>query len=235
MKFSELRRAGFDTETTGVNVDEDRIVTAAIYVTGGGLADKTVTWLINPGVPIPDEAAEVHGVTTERAVAEGMDPKVALEEIASMLAEALDHRMPLVAYNLAFDWSILDAELRRHGLSTVRDRLQRDLATLLDPLVIDKAVDRYRKGSRKLGTVCEHYGIVLEDWHTADADATAAVRVMDAIVDQHPDLMDLTPAELMARQVEWARQQAESLQEYLRKGKDPDAVVDGSWPLRGAS
>ncbi|NUQ88686.1 MAG: 3'-5' exonuclease, partial [Glycomyces artemisiae] len=49
---------GFDTETTGVSVEQDRIVQAAL-VTGTG----STTWLIDPGVTIPPGATRVHGIT----------------------------------------------------------------------------------------------------------------------------------------------------------------------------
>lgn len=241
MKLSEIRRAGFDTETTSADPLTARIVTAALVFTGAGRDDQVFTWLINPGVEIPAEAAEIHGIDTARAVADGADPKVALEDIASKLTAALRFGMPVTAFNASFDITVLDQDLRRHDLAPLCERLDRQEPwTLLDPYVIDKAVDRYRRGKRKLAMVCEHYGISLEDWHTADADAWAALKVMDAIVDAYPDLGDMRPVELYAQQQAWARQQAASLQEYFRSEKagdarDPDIVIDGSWPLKAAS
>lgn len=75
----------FDTETTGVNVESDRIVTASIVeVRKTGLV-STREWLINPGVPIPEEASKIHGVTTHDAVTRGADASESVLQIASAL------------------------------------------------------------------------------------------------------------------------------------------------------
>src|SRR5690606_18655636 len=104
---------GFDTETTGVDVHTDRIVTAAVVLRTATTTDVR-TWMIDPGVEIPAEAAAIHGVTTEHARAHGVPPRQALAEIAAVLAEHTRAGVPVVAYNAAFDLTLLDAELARH-------------------------------------------------------------------------------------------------------------------------
>jgi DNA polymerase-3 subunit epsilon len=232
VKFSNLRRSGWDTETTGVRVDEARIVTAAIVVRGGNLPDRTFSYIINPGVPIPPEASAVHGVTNERAQAEGAEPKEALEDIASRLTAALIHGMPVVAFNQSFDWSVLHYELVRYGLPTMADRLGREPYTLLDPHVIDRQCTPRLRGSglRKLKPTCERYGVALDDWHTAEADALAALLLADAQFDYHPQLADMEPQQLYAAQRAWRAEQQASLQEYLRQTK-PEAYCAPEWPL----
>lgn len=237
--FTDTRRLGWDTETTGPDPLTDRIVTAAIVVRGGGREDRLFSWLINPGVPIPEEATAVHGVSTERAQAEGQDPKVALDEIASNLARAIKWGMPVVAFNQSFDWTILHHDLRRNGLSTVEARVGLHPLPLVDPHVIDKQCDRYVKGSgmRKLKPTAERYGVQLEDWHTADADALAALLIAEAQFDRYPQLNDMGPQQLFAAQRAWRAEQQAGLQEWFRKkatpeqGGDPGKVIDGSWPL----
>ena len=58
-------------------------------------------------------------------------------------------------------------------------------APVIDPLVIDKAVDRYRKGKRTLEAAAAFYGVPLDDAHDAGADAIAAGRVAQAIAREH--------------------------------------------------
>ena len=71
MTWHESIRAGFDLETTGRDPRTALIVTATlVMVDEHGRAASSAEWLVDPGVPIPAEAAEVHGVTTERAQAE---------------------------------------------------------------------------------------------------------------------------------------------------------------------
>lgn len=239
MQLNKLRRAGFDTETTGADPEEARIVTAALVVRGGGKPDQDFTWLINPGVPIPAEAAAIHGITTEMAQAKGQDPKVALEEIASKLAAAINFGMPVVAFNLSFDWTVFDRDLRRNGLAPMGERLTVTMPALIDSHVIDKHVDRYRKGTgmRKLQPTADVYGITITDWHTAEADADAALRIAEEQFRRHAWLNNLGAAGLYGAQVGWRAEQQAGLQEWFRSPKagekqDTEAVIDGAWPMR---
>lgn len=231
--FANLRRLAWDTETTGVNPAEARIVTAAIVVRGGGQPDRTFSWLINPQVPIPPEATAVHGIDDARAQAEGIDPWVALDEIADLLASAIRKRLPVIAFNQAFDWSVLHYELVRHDLTTMEERLDyTDPITLIDPHVLDKQlVTRLRgAGQRKLKPTCGRYGITLDDWHTAEADALAALMLADAQMQQHPQLLDMGPVQLYRAQRTWRAEQQAGLQEWLRR-TDPAAHCAPEWPL----
>ena len=230
MKYLDKRRCGWDTETTSKNPLEARIVTAALVGRGGNAPDRVQTWLINPGVPIPPETTAIHGVDDAKAQAEGQDPKTALEEIAETMARAIRYGMPLVAYNTAYDWSVLHYELLRHGLPTMAERLGGQPYSLIDPLVLDKQADRYRKGSRKLKAVASFYGVELTDWHTAEADAVAALGIADAIHQRHPRLGTYDPQRLFLAQQAWREEQQRSLQEYLRK-TDPAAYCAPEWPL----
>ncbi|MEU9000491.1 exonuclease domain-containing protein [Streptomyces sp. NPDC048551] len=239
MKFADVRRLAFDTETTGPTPTQDRIVTAALIARGGGLPDRTLSWLINPGIPIPAEATEVHGIDDAKA-ATGADPADALDDIADHLARALAYGMPLVAFNLSFDWTILARDLERHQLPGMAERLPKGtLPGLVDPHVIDKQFDKYVKGSgmRKLKPTAERYGVELTDWHTAEADALAALLIADAQFARFPLLASYTPALLFESQVRWRAEQQAGLQEWFRtkaspeQGGDPQKVIDGSWPL----
>ncbi|MEV5443515.1 exonuclease domain-containing protein [Streptomyces sp. NPDC052644] len=239
-KFADVRKVAFDTETTAPDPNEARIVTAALIARGGGRPDQTLTWLINPGVPIPPETTEVHGITDAKAQADGQDPKVALEEIADRLAAALRWGMPVIAFNLAYDWTVLTRDLERHGLPTMADRLDGVTALpLVDPHVIDKEVVRYRKGTgmRKLKPTCDVYGIDLTDWHTAEADALAALLIAEAQFERYPHLNEYGPEGLFQQQKRWRAGQQAGLQQWFRtkatpeQGGDPNKVIDGSWPL----
>ena len=121
MSWTDGPLLGFDTETTGIDVDNDRIVTAALV-----RRDETGThirsWLINPGIDIPEAASAIHGVSSNMRARTARQPKQALEEIASELAQAFRDGVPVVAYNATFDLCLLDAELRRHKLKTLPDR-----------------------------------------------------------------------------------------------------------------
>ncbi|WP_399931529.1 3'-5' exonuclease [Streptomyces kanamyceticus] len=226
---------GFDLETTGTDPDEARIVTAAVIEVKAGETLGHRTWLADPGVPIPDDAVAVHGVTNERAAAEGRPADAVADALAEVLVSYWRSGVPVIAYNAVFDLSLLSAELRRYGLPSLRERLGgAEPGPVIDPYTIDRSVDRYRKGKRNLEAVCTEYGVVLEAAHDAAADAQAAARLACAIADRHPKVASLGPAELHRRQIEWYAEWAADFQNFLRKKGNPDAVVDGIWPLRAA-
>lgn len=233
MKYLEARRIAWDTETTSTDPAEARIVTAALVGRGGTSPERVQTWLINPGVPIPPEASRIHGIDDAKAQAEGQDTKPALEELAETMARAIRYGMPLVAFNTAYDWSVLHYELLRHGLPTMADRLDGPPYTLIDPLVLDKQADRYRKGSRKLQAVAAHYGVHLENWHEAKADATAALGIADTLFERHPRLAAYDSQRLFLAQQAWREEQQTGLQAHLRKS-DPSAYCAPEWPLVAA-
>jgi DNA polymerase-3 subunit epsilon len=103
---------------------------------------------------------------------------------------------------------------------------------LLDPHVIDRqCIPRLRgKGLRKLKPTCERYGVALEDWHTAEADALAALLLMDAQFSYHPQLEGMSPRQLFAAQKAWRAEQQAGLQEFLRR-ENPRAYCAPEWPL----
>lgn len=175
---------GFDLETTGISVEDDRVVTACVVFirpTPTPPYDVTVhQWLVNPGIEIPQGAIDVHHITNERAQAEGQEPAGALEDIAATLAIAQVEGIPLVGANLAYDNTLLDRELRRYGLRTMEERLGRPLGPCIDVQVLDKQVDPFRskaEGDRKLTTLCRLYGVALNGAHDSTQDALGAVRV----------------------------------------------------------
>lgn len=223
---------GFDTETTGVDVDGDRIVTAAL-VRRDSEGTSARTWLIDPGVEIPAAATAIHGITTEHARSHGAPADVALEEIAAALAHELGAGVPVVAYNATFDLCILDAELRRHNLATLSERLGHAVGPVIDPLVLDRAADRYRRGKRKLVDLCGIYHVADDGHlHTAEVDVVATLDVLAAIVGRHPDLGKLDLPELHAFQVDAHREWAEGFNAWrTRKGLE-GAGADLAWPVR---
>ncbi|GAA4375220.1 exonuclease domain-containing protein [Agromyces bauzanensis] len=220
--------AVFDLETTGIDVDTCRIVTAHVGVIGmSGEVLERREWLVDPGVEIPTAASLIHGVSTERARLEGQVAAAAVAEIIEALTDAAKRSLPIVAYNAAYDLTVLAREAERYGHASLPGP-----APVIDPLVIDKAVDRYRRGKRTLTATAAHYGVALPNAHDAGADAVAAGRVAQAIARAHPELAAIAVAELHARQVDWCREQAESYQAWRRANGEPEFTTSGAWPVR---
>jgi DNA polymerase III subunit epsilon len=217
----------FDLETTGIDVETARIVTAhvgLIDMTGRSIASGA--WLADPGVEIPEQASAVHGISTEHARAEGRPAAEVVAEIVAAVEAVFARGIPLVIYNAPYDLTVLDREAKRHGI------VSPVIGNVVDPLVIDKAVDTYRKGKRTLEAAAELYGVVLSDAHDAGADAIAAGRVAQAIALKYPEELGVSAEELHRKQTAWCSEQATSFQDYMRRTKNPRFVADGRWPHR---
>ena len=230
MSWHLRRMAAFDLETTAADPEQARIVTACIVQVGGKQPPQPATWVADPGVEIPDEAAKIHGYTTERARAEGRPAAEVVEEITAALGQVLQYGIPIVAMNARYDLTVLDRECRRHGI----DPLATPVRPVVDPFVIDKHVDRYRRGSRTLTALCEHYQVKLDGAHDSAADAIAAARVAWRLGSTRPELAAMDLEELHHAQIKWALEQAESLREYFAKTPGKQHLADtvrGEWPL----
>lgn len=226
------RLVSFDTETTAPDPETARIVTASV-VTIDGTTGKydTREWLVNPGVDIPAEATAVHGITTEHAREHGQPAQAAVPDIfAALCAELVKHRpAALVIYNAPYDLTLLDREMRRHtGMPAVYD----PCPAIVDPLVLDRALDRYRRGKRTLTATSAHYGVPIaeDEAHGSTSDALCAARVAWVIGRRFPDECgDL--AALQEYQRVAHREWADHFGDYLRsQGKTDD--VERDWPVR---
>lgn len=157
MTWVNERWVAVDTETTGKDPFDARIVTAAVVHFNPGTRPRTINWVVDPGVPIPDEAAEVHGWTTERITAyrdaagnPARKPGQAMYEIAGQVALAMSQGVPVIAFNAAYDLTVIEAECRRHKQPTLAQRLgNRGVHGVVDPMVLEKQFDPYRKACYK--------------------------------------------------------------------------------------
>lgn len=234
--------ACFDTESTGVDLENDRIVSVTVAHIQPGTETAVASHLIAVDVEIPAKATEVHGITTEHAREHGKPAAEVLEAVAAHLAELMANGTPIIGMNCAFDFTLLDRELRRNGLRTLEDRIGRDIGPIVDVFVLDKAVDRFRKGGRKLVDMCACYGVRLDGAHDATEDALGAARVafkmmqragldVDSVRNLYGDrpgqaphiaaafvmLGQMSLAELHAAQVRWYAEQSEGLVQFWRK------------------
>jgi DNA polymerase-3 subunit epsilon len=230
----------FDLETTGVDIETDRIVTAALARVEPGRPVHRLHMMADPGIEIPEGASKIHGITTAVAKQMGKDPKVVINSLLNRFAVERKASTPLVGMNLSYDLSLLDREMRRHGFGPLQIQVP-----VIDVAILDKQFGRRRKGSRRLDALCEFYDVKLEGAHDAMHDAIAAARVawrMRWLADRpqirkygdFTPIARMRPDELHDAQVGWRKEQCDSLRAYFDKiGKEHDGV-NGEWPIRSA-
>lgn len=163
-----------DLETTGTDTAADRIVEVSTLKLWPGGASELVTRRVDPEVPIPPAATEVHGITDADVAGEPT-----FRQIAAGLVDFLDG-CDLCGFNLLrFDLRLLLAELGRVGHA-----LELDGRRLIDPCAIYHQRER-RDLSAALRFYCgaEHDGA-----HGAEADVLATVAVLDAQAARYEDL-----------------------------------------------
>ena len=223
-RFDPGHMLSFDLETTGPDPMTARIVTSALITIKGPNRDD-LELLADPGVEIPEGATKVHGITTEYAREHGRPHDEVLAETIERIRRGWQEGATLIVYNACYDLTVL----RQLEPTFAVD------GPVVDPLVIDKAVDRYRKGRRRLTQVCEHYGVSLDNAHEASADAVAAARIAWKLARAYPDkLTGVSADQLMLDQATWYYEQQTGLREYFEKSGKPEraATVNTSGPLQ---
>jgi DNA polymerase-3 subunit epsilon len=207
-RFTELPIVSIDTETTGREVEQDRIVeVACVFWRDGSIAGEK-SWLVNPERPIPKEAFDVHGIGDD-----DVRDQPTFAQVASEILAALGDCVPL-AYNADFDRRFLLAEMDRAGaLGADLPPTLRRKTEWIDPLVWAREIHAQER-SRSLGDVCGRLGIELTQAHRATFDAEAALRVMLAFCkdERVPDGY----AAFIRQQRELARQQDERARFWRR-------------------
>ncbi|MCA9582904.1 MAG: 3'-5' exonuclease [Myxococcales bacterium] len=202
--------AVIDFETTGLDPEKDRILEIGIVCFDGGRLSKRHNFLVNPDMPVPEEAKKIHGIGDEELA---QAPK--FEELFPDIVGHLTGRLP-VAYNADFDRRFLRAEFARISweLEDSPPPALRADVIWIDPLVWVRELQKYEK-RKKLTDVCERMGIPLEQAHRAAGDAEATGLVLLALGKDLPQ----TYSELIRIQTQYAAQQeAEMFSWRGRKG-----------------
>lgn len=225
----------FDLETTGIDPFTDLPVSYALVERArseGTIASPPESGLINPGRAIPAEATEVHGITDEMVIS-GMELEAAAEFLASRLSHAWADGQLIVGMNVSYDLTMLESLCRRVGIASLSDR--GPIGPVVDILVIDRHIDKYRKGRRKLVNLCEHYGVDLFDAHDAGADCAASLDVLEVMLERSEAVRDIPVDQISEKMATRYQAWLKNFSEYLvGKGGDPIPVGEFAWPIHEA-
>ncbi len=159
----------YDTETTGLDVETDRIVQiAAIRIGRSGKHLAVMEQLVFPTIPIGEGAAKTHGITLERIQNEGgMSAIDALKRFSDFVRGTV-----LVGHNnVRFDRAVLDRQMEESGLDPLSVRGEYDTLDLSRRLLPELK-------NHKLESVCAELGIVNEHAHDALSDVSATASVL---------------------------------------------------------
>lgn len=226
MMWRDQPMLSVDTETSGPDPESAAIVTVCAATAAPGRWEP-VQWLLQQAEPIPEAAAAIHGVSTEQANRDGRPARDCLVEVRNVITTAWGLGMPVVAFNAVFDITVIDRNLKRHGLDGFTE-----IGPVIDPLVIDKILDRYRKGSRKLIDVAAHYRVILSGAHDATADAHASARLAWVLGGLLPAELQDDLETLTQWQADHYREQRLSFADYRRRKGEPLDDESTDWPIR---
>lgn len=201
-----------DTETTGLDVQHDRIVQiGAVRLTGENPAEThSYSQLVNPGVPIPKLSSRVHGID---------DADVANQpgfaEVVAGLVEFIAGQV-VVGHSIHFDLAMLRHEARRHKIAWTEPRVL-DIAFLaagLDRELVDNSLDSLALG----------FGVSVQGRHTALGDARTTAAVYQALLArlQAQGIRTLGEAETLARRPVELIARQEQAGWFDRPGERPD-------------
>ena len=164
----------FDLETTGIDITKDRIIEISILKVYPNGNKESKTWLVNPTIPIPKAASDVHGITDERVAGEPTFKELA-KQIHNMIKDS-----DLAGYNSdRFDIPLLAEEMLRAEVDfDLGNRVSVDVQTIF-----------HKMEQRTLSAAYKFYcGKDLIDAHTASADTNATYEILKAQLDRYDSL-----------------------------------------------
>jgi DNA polymerase III epsilon subunit family exonuclease len=168
----EITFAAFDLETTGMDPVRDKILEVGIAIFKGNRIQSCLEFLVNPGIPIPKVALDIHGID-DSMVRDSPKLETILPEILSTLAQAV----PL-AHNASFDLSFL-VEVARCA----------DLPLFSSPVVDTCLLSRHlfpKLPSHKLQSLVVQFNLGADQSHRALSDAKSCFSLFVRAVEELP-------------------------------------------------
>lgn len=176
MKHLKLDRpiAFIDVETTGLSPYSDRIVELSILKIHPDGAKEYKSHRVNPGIPIPASATQIHSITDEDVANE---PK--FRQYAVSVRDFLED-CDIAGFNvIKFDLPFLEAEFGRANVEFSRQ----------GRYLVDSQIIYHQRDPRNLQAAYQKYcGKEMENAHSAEEDAKVAAEILDGQLEMHCDL-----------------------------------------------
>lgn len=177
-----------DTETTGLDTANDRVIEiAAVRVLHGQLVDDRFEEMIDPQLPIPPKSTEIHGIRDEDVAG-----KAPFGDVMGRFARWAANDV-MIGYSLGFDLGILEAEHARNQLQWCAPR-SLDVRHLMQVVAPDLP-------GQSLEIAAEWLGIEITARHRALGDAVVTAQIFNALIDRlrAKDIVTLAQAERACR------------------------------------
>ncbi|MFO7668491.1 MAG: 3'-5' exonuclease [Bacteroidales bacterium] len=164
----------FDLETTGINVASDRIVEISYLKVDLQGHETSRTLRVNPGIPIPAEATQIHGITDD-----DVKHSPGFNEVGKTIAREFEG-CDLAGYNsVKFDIPLLAEEFLRAGIEIDLKRRK----------FVDVQVIFMKMEQRTLAAAYKFFlGREFADAHSAEADTRATYEILQAQLDRYSSL-----------------------------------------------
>ncbi len=192
----------FDLETTGTTVGVDRIVELAVIKLWPDGHTESHRWLVNPEMPIPPDATNIHGIRDED-VHDAPTVKALIPELRTVFRES-----DVAGFNvMRFDVPMLHAEIARAGARF----------DLSERHVIDAMLLFHMMEPRNLSAAVKFYcGREMVEAHSAEADVRATIDVLAAQMQRYAEIPESVP----------------ELEDFLGKSGGDYADKFGRWFIR---
>jgi DNA polymerase-3 subunit epsilon len=179
-----------DVETTGSRPHHARVIEIGV-VQGSvdGTLEFETSYLINPGVAVPQAITQLTGITTPMVVDQGGDPETVWLELKPRLDGGV-----LTAHNLAFDYGFLQSEYQRLGYQFSRAAPYQFCTVLLSRLLLADLP------SRSLPQLVKHFQFEVGPSHRALADARACWQLACVLLARLRELPDQVLLDQFAQQ-----------------------------------
>lgn len=219
VQMYEAPVAVIDFETTGLDTSKARAIQVAIVHSNLGCDNGELVYneLIHPCELIPPETTKIHGISDD----DMLDKKPFADHVDSIMS-MLEGRI-ICAYNLSYDWSILNAELKRLNREPLPwfGFCAKVLASYVDAHIRGR-------GTHRQTSVASRRGIQYEA-HDAAEDATTASRLMDMLL---VEAVSKRGQKFGCVREYWAFQRAEGIAQEmdLRRYFQSKGIERNDWP-----
>jgi len=198
---------GLDTETTGLDVRQDRVFEIGLVTFEAGQEVRRFAPLLNPERPMATEASAKTGVKDE-----DLADKPRFADVVDEFVSLIEGQV-IVGYNvLGFDIPILESEMQRLGRSLPS-------CPVVDALLLARGL--VKSGRHTLADMVRHFGITMDTAHRATADADAVVRLLYAMAPNLPPEL----SDLIRLQAQWGEEQRARRASWRQRPDDTTEAI----------